>query len=358
MDGLGAPRGRREKTAAERRPQGRRAEARCVQRLLVAFTSVVEHRGNQVGILSLALAQLLSPAFPKAPTAVDSAAVASAVPSRDVPAKEMAGLASQVAGAAGGAASLQVSAVVELQFGLRQCPLRADVSAFVPAQLAMAGNFTPGPEVATAAGASSPARSPCAAPRADSGLGPLAAVTAPPLGASQAPLLQLVLCVSDSEDDLSLAEVAGRASGTRRLQTPLLVLPQHMSSVLAVPVSPAQRPVQSWPSATFPRYPSPLRRDVLSMLWAAVTSAWVASPAPSLAHAQAHGIVSRLRRASSTQRPEIAAAVLTYCAARTHAASPAVVVETWLECQRLVLDRWPPCPDETQWREPGGGTVV
>ena len=119
-----------------------------------------------------------------------------------------------------------------------------------------------------------------------------------------------------------------------------------------------QQPVQSRPGGTLPVYPSPLRRDVLSMLWAAVTSAWVASPVPSLAHAQAHGIVSRLRRASSTQRPEIAAAVLTYCAARTHAASPAVVAETWLECQRLVLDRWPPRPDETQWREPGGGTVV
>ena len=83
MDGLGAPRGRREKTTAERRPQGRRAEARCVQRLLVAFTSVVEHRGNQLGILSLALAKVLSPALSKAATAVDSAAVANTVPSHE-----------------------------------------------------------------------------------------------------------------------------------------------------------------------------------------------------------------------------------------------------------------------------------
>ena len=63
MDGLGATRGRRKKTAAERRPQGKRAEARCAQKHLVAFMSVAEHRGNHLGILSLALAKVLSPAL-------------------------------------------------------------------------------------------------------------------------------------------------------------------------------------------------------------------------------------------------------------------------------------------------------
>ena len=60
--GLGCSerRPRHRKTAQARRLQGRRAEARVVQKLLAAFHAVQSRRGNALGTRALALASALA----------------------------------------------------------------------------------------------------------------------------------------------------------------------------------------------------------------------------------------------------------------------------------------------------------
>ena len=63
--------GKRPKSAAERRAQGRQAEGRAIQRLLRSFDDILGHRGSFLGRLGSALAELLgcgsSPSAARAP---------------------------------------------------------------------------------------------------------------------------------------------------------------------------------------------------------------------------------------------------------------------------------------------------